>query len=107
MSDQQVIAEFSDYPGLRDALREARERRNVSFEVLDEIAGSAKGFWSKILAPNGSRRVTMESLALGLGALGLKCLVVEDEEALRRVQKRFQPRNRALVRNGQKRAMAR
>ena len=106
MSDAQVIAEFSDYPGLRDALRAARERRNISFELLDEIAGSTRGYWSKVLAPGGSRRVTLQSIALGLGALGLKCLVVEDEEQLKRVQKRFRPRNVALVRDGHRKARA-
>jgi hypothetical protein len=83
-----VIAEITDYPSLVAALRLAREKRNISFATIDEIVTAPDAYFSKTLAPNGSRRLTMLSLGWALGALGVKCLLVDDPAALARVESR-------------------
>jgi hypothetical protein len=94
-----VIAEITDYPSLVAALRLAREKRNISFATIDEIVTAPDAYFSKTLAPNGSRRLTMLSLGWALGALGVKCLLVDDPAALARVESRMKPRNTTVVRN--------
>jgi len=93
-----VIAEFTDAASLESALRHARVARNISFSVLDAISGLCDGQSSKLLAPNGSRRVTLQSLGLLLGALGLKGALLEDAEALRRVA-RYMTKNQLSERD--------
>jgi hypothetical protein len=87
MSEPQIIATFNDCRGLVAALRECRVRRDISFATLDEITQQADGYWSKTLSITGNRRVTMESLSLGLGALGIKCVVIDDPEQYAKVQR--------------------
>jgi hypothetical protein len=92
------IAEFRDHDSLRDALRLARERRNLSLEALDELGGLARGHGSKILALGGSRKLTIQTLTWLLGGLACKCVLVNDPEALEQIKGRLKPRNTAVVR---------
>lgn len=48
----------------------------------------------------------MEQLGPLLGSLGLKCLIVEDEEAIAHIASRWRKRNRNLVRNGPRKPRA-
>jgi hypothetical protein len=58
-----AIAEFSDAgASLLHALRQAREKRDISFADLDLI-GAPSGFMSKILSPNSQRRLTLQSIS--------------------------------------------
>jgi hypothetical protein len=38
------VAEFHDYQTLHAALRLAREKRNISFELWDRLAGTSDGY---------------------------------------------------------------
>jgi hypothetical protein len=96
----EVIATFNDYNSLVVALRQCRNLRGVSYDTLDAVGGLAKGHSSKILAPQGSRRITFDSLAWILGGLACKCQIVSDDEALARINGRMVPRNPDMVRDG-------
>jgi len=100
MNDAEPIAEFRDYAGLVAALRLARERRNVSFETLDKVAGLSRGYASKVLSPNGSRGITLRGLGWLMAGLGLKAVLIDDNDALRRINGRMVPRQETLVRSG-------
>lgn len=101
MTDQpRIIAEFSDFVTMQLALNAAREHREMSFELMDEIAGTPKGYFSKNLAPGGSRRITMDSFTLAFGSVGVKALLVDDPDQLKRIQSRLKQRNKGLVRSG-------
>jgi hypothetical protein len=89
------IAEFTDYDGLRRALVLARERRDISFERLDAIAGAPAGYFAKLLGPRANKRVGMQSLGWAFGALGIKCQIVEDIAAFEMVEGRFVVRDAA------------
>jgi hypothetical protein len=95
-----VIAEFSSYAGLLAALRLVREQRNISFETLDEIVGAPKGYFSKVFAPNGERRITTQGMEWALAALGVRCLIVDDPDMLKQINGRMVARNQKVVRAG-------
>jgi len=98
-----VPIEFRDYQTLHAALRRAREMRNISFELWDEIAGVSRGYTSKVLSPEGSRKITMQSLGWLLAGLGLKAILVDDPDTLKTILPRFRPRDLRLVRNSPRR----
>jgi hypothetical protein len=89
------LGEFSDYDGLRRALNAAREKRNISLSKLNEITGAPDGYFEKLLGPRSVRRIGLQSLGWALGGLGIKCILVEDPEALERVEGRFVDRDEA------------
>jgi hypothetical protein len=82
-------AEFHDYAGMRDALRQRVEQLNVSRSCLDNVAGLASGYAGKILAPYSSKKIGGMSLGLLVQAAGLKMALVDNPD----------PPNRASVEN--------
>jgi hypothetical protein len=81
-----------------DDLREVFRRRvaelGVSLDTIDHIAGLPTRYTAKVLGLQPTRGFGQFSLDGLLGALGLMLIVVEDAEALARVQERFEPLQR-------------
>ena len=98
-AETRVIAEFSDYSGLLAALRATREMRNISFERLDEIVGAPTGYFSKVLSPNGERKLTMQTMCWAFAGLGVKCILTDDPEMLKRIKTRLDQRDNRVVRS--------
>lgn len=73
-------------------LRKRKNALGLSDKVVEEIADMAGGFVSKILAPQPVKTLGRTSLTLLLGALGLKLIVVEDPDQVRRVRRRWTER---------------
>ena len=94
-SASQVLASFTDYASLRRALNAVRDHRNISLELLNEITGAPSGYFQKLLGPRPARRFGLLSFDWALGGLGIKCLIVDDQEALAKIQDRFAPRDAA------------
>jgi hypothetical protein len=88
------LAEFVDYDSLRKALNACRERRDISFERMDEITGAPPGYFAKLLGPRAIRRIGLQSLGWAFGGLGVKCILVSDPEALALVESRFAARDK-------------
>jgi hypothetical protein len=88
------LAEFTDYEGLRKALNACRERRDLSFERMDEITGAPSGYFAKLLGPKAAKRIGLQSLGWALGGLGIKAVFIDDPEALKLVQSRFEARDK-------------
>ena len=93
-----VVAEFSDYAGMLDALRRRVNELALNGERFDEYAGLPRGYLSKLVGAKPTRRLGMVSFQPVLAGLGLRCLFVVDEEAERRLKERCQPRNSSYVR---------
>ena len=91
------LAECVDYDGLRKAINAVRELRNISFEQLDDLSGLPDRYSAKLFGPRPLRRIGMKSLGDLLGALGIKLHLVEDLEALAKVEKRFVARDASHV----------
>jgi hypothetical protein len=88
------IAVVSNYSELIACLRQRAETLNISNVVLDDVSGLQDGYSGKLLSLNPKRTLGRLSLGLMLGALGLRLIVVEDREALKRVKGRLEPRKR-------------
>ena len=93
-----IVAEFSDYAGMLDALRRRVNELQLNGERFDEYAGLPRGYLSKLVGANPVRRLGMTSFAPVVAGLGLRCLFVVDEEAERRLRERVPPRNSSYVR---------
>jgi hypothetical protein len=87
------LAEFVDYDSLRKALNACRERRDISFERMDEITGAPPGYFAKLLGPRAIRRIGLQSLGWAFGGLGIKAIFVDDPEALKLVESRYTARD--------------
>jgi hypothetical protein len=95
-----IYFEFSDFNGLEAALRAVKDLRDISYETLDDIVNAPRGYFSKVLAPQSQRRLTLGSLGWVLGGLGVKCVVVDDPEMLALVRNRMKRRDGSMVRSG-------
>lgn len=89
-----MTAPIRSMPELLAALRLRRDELNISHEIIDEIAGFAKGYTSKLLAPEPMKNLGKMSMGALLGALGIALVAVPDPEAARLVQKRWVKRKR-------------
>ena len=68
--------------------------RGVTLETLDHIAGWPSGYSGKLLAPDPIKNLGWLSLGLGLNALAIKLVVVEDPEERKLVESRWKRRER-------------
>ena len=93
-----VVAEFSDYAGMLDALRRRVNELQLSGERFEEYAGLPRGYLSKLVGARPQRRIGMTSYGPVIAGLGLRCLFVEDNEATQRLKNRVAPRNGSYVR---------
>jgi hypothetical protein len=71
----------------------------ASGDVVDEVAGMPRGYFNKIIGPRPPRRLGMRSLGDVFGVLGIKCLVIEDPEAMARIAGRLKKRDEKMVRS--------
>jgi hypothetical protein len=94
-----IVAEFSDYAGMLDAIRARVNELALHGERFDEYAGLPRGYLSKLVGAKPIRRLGMTSFSPVLASLGLRCLFVEDEQATQRLKKRLSPRNESYVRS--------
>jgi hypothetical protein len=94
---------ISDYGGLLEAFRERAQELEISRAGIDQVAGWADGYASKLLGGAAAKRrkiIGPLSLELLLGALGLKLILIEDPEAAARTLARRTPVDRAQQRFG-------
>jgi hypothetical protein len=89
MPEQKPLAIVHDYDGLLAALRARRVQLGVTLETVDEVGGFASRYASKLLAPHPAKNMGIMAMGALLGTLGLKLVVVEDDEALGRVRSRL------------------
>jgi hypothetical protein len=76
------------------AHRARRDELGLTHLTIDEIAGWASGYASKILSPNPIKNLGWMSLGSLHGTLGTMLIMVEDPEQIRRVQDRWIRRER-------------
>jgi hypothetical protein len=96
--DARIIAEFADYNGLLTAIRSRVNELQVNGERFDEYAGLPRGYLSKLVGANPIRSIGRTSMGPVFGALGIRCIIVEDEAATARLKSRLQPRNNSFSR---------
>jgi hypothetical protein len=61
---------------------------------MDHIAGFPSGYSAKLLAPVAIKNLGWMSFGAALGSLGIALIAVMDEEQIKRVERRWIPRER-------------
>jgi hypothetical protein len=96
--DERIIGEFIDYDEMLTAVRARVNELQINGERFDEFAGLPRGYLSKLIGVNPTRRIGMTSMGPLFGALGMKGLFVENQKATERLMNRLPPRNQSYVR---------
>jgi hypothetical protein len=94
-----VIATVSSYQEMLAALRSRVTELQINGERFDHFAGLPTGYLSKLIGAKPIRRLGMVSFQPVLAALGLRLLVIEDQEATERLKNCLPPRNPSYVRS--------
>lgn len=84
------------YDQLIAACRARSRELQMSFEIIDHIAGWPTRYGAKLFAVPSMRTLGPLSLGLALGTLALKLVVIEDPEALEQIRKRVTKPGRTL-----------
>ena len=95
-----VIGAFTDYNEMIAVLRARAAELNLSGPSIDSLSGLPDRYAQKLLGPHQIRRLGLSSLGPFLGALAVRCLIVEDKAALEKLRGRITPRQVQYVRNG-------
>jgi hypothetical protein len=96
--EPRVIATVDSYEGMLKALRSRATELRLAGDSFDEFVGLPRGYTQKVIGIRPVRRLGMTSFGPVLSGLGLRCLLVEDEETTRRLKERLPPRNSSYVR---------
>jgi hypothetical protein len=91
-----VLAIFSDYGGLRNAIRARVDAMRMTRLELDFQAGLQDGYSSTLLAPAEVKKFGMVSLGATLGAIGCRLALIEDPEASAKIMAIAKKRRRPL-----------
>lgn len=80
--------------------RECAEKLGLSCLLMDELTGLPAGYTGKVLGPRRIKSLGAISTDTINGALGVKLAVIEDPDAMKRMEPRWERRNEAHVRTG-------
>ena len=96
--EAKVIAEFTNYNELIDALNRRKADLGLSCLLMDELGGLPHGYTAKVLGPGRVKGLGAISTDAINGVLGVKFAVIEDLEAVKRMEHRWERRNESHVR---------
>jgi hypothetical protein len=96
--DARVIGQFTDYDEMLAAVRARVNELSINGERFDEYAGLPKGYLSKLIGANPTRRIAMTSMGPLFCALGISCVMIEDPVATARLKRRLVPKQASYVR---------
>jgi hypothetical protein len=97
-SSPRVIAVARDYDQLITAIRARRDELQVTHITIDEVAGLQGGYAGKLLCDPPIKLLGKVSFGCVLGALGLAVVLVQDNDALKKVQDRLVTRKHRKMR---------
>ena len=89
MTGARVIAEIRHYQDFTAALRAWIAELGTTYESVNELAGLQDGYLAKLIASTPIRSFSRISLGNTLGALGVKLLLVVDDERLAAMRPRY------------------
>jgi len=96
--DTRILAEFTDYNGLLNAVRARVNELQIQHEQFEFFSGLPARYLSKLIGPNPIRSIGRTSMGPLFGALGIRCIIVEDPQATARLKSRLTPRNNSFMR---------
>jgi len=98
--DERIIGEFTNYDEMIAALRARAAELSLSGPSIDNLSGLPDRYAAKLLGPHQIRRLGATSLGPFLGALAVRCRIIEDKAALEKLRSQTTPRDERYVRNG-------
>jgi hypothetical protein len=90
MAEARVIGEFINYDGMLAAVRARVNELQINGERFDEFAGLPRGYLSKLIGANPTRRISMVSMGPLFSALGICCVMIENPSATARLKGRLE-----------------
>jgi hypothetical protein len=93
-----VLGEFSSYDDMLAVIRQRVQELSINGERFDEYAGLPRGYLSKLVGANPTRRIGLISLAPLFCALGISGALFENKAATNRLRQRLKPRNNSYPR---------
>jgi hypothetical protein len=90
-----VIGTFNDYDGLIEQLRARADALNISFRLIDELAGFGENYCGKFLSDTRAKQLSVSSLLAIAGVLAIKGQFVVDEAQQRRMRPLYEKRDAA------------
>jgi predicted transcriptional regulator len=90
---RRVLKKIRGYAELQDVFRERLAAFSTDMEAVDELAGWATGYCSKLLSPSAMRCFGPMSLDVMLAALGVTLIAVEDPKSTDRARQRLRRRS--------------
>jgi hypothetical protein len=98
-SPPRVVATFADYPSMVTAMRLRAQERRLAITSPDvaAVCGLPDHYVAKLLAVTPVKRIGMISLGPLLAILGVRLQMVEDRDAIERLEHRLPTRNEAFA----------
>lgn len=98
MTVEAAIATVTDYDSLIEAFRTIKDRRGLSFAMVDDLAGLTRGHSEKILGQSQTKGLSPIMLQTFLDIFAVKLVMVVDEDAEQRMAGRWERRDEGRVR---------
>lgn len=98
MSDAFPAVRFRDYAGLVAAMRAVKDHIGLSNEHLEQICGLTAGHVDKALGPSMTKTIGRVAFDLLVEGLAIEFEARINVEAMRRMESRWERRNRSQIR---------
>ena len=82
MIEERRIANPENYDDLIEAFKVRAAERGVSYAQMDECTGLPAGYTGKVFGKSQTKKLSAMSLDLYVTALGLRMVLIEDENSL-------------------------
>jgi hypothetical protein len=92
------LATIRTQDDLIEALRVAKEKRNLSFKVLDELGGFTQGHMERVIGPRREKGMSPFVLQMLCSLLAVKLEMVFDEDQAKRMIAKWEGRDTSNVR---------
>jgi hypothetical protein len=93
-----IIATIRSQEDLIEALRAAKELRNLSFKTLDEMGDFTAGHMERVIGPRREKGMSAFVMQMLLSMLAVKLVLVLDSEQEEKVRGQWEGRNTSNVR---------
>jgi len=94
----ELIGTVRTQEDLIEALRAAKEMRNLSFKVLDELGGFTQGHMERVIGPRREKGMSPFVFQMLCSLLAVKLEMVPDEDQARRMAAKWEGRDTSNVR---------
>ncbi|WBL82299.1 hypothetical protein I3J27_18375 [Bradyrhizobium xenonodulans] len=98
LSELAIIATIRTQDDLIEAMRTAKEVRNLSFPTIDELGGFTRGHVERVIGPRREKGMSPFMMQMLLSIMAMKLVLVPDPEQEEKVREHWEGRNTSNVR---------